>query len=156
MKITKIVVSKGTSVNKATGETWTKTNYEITAEDEFKNEAALNKAKGILTKHIDRWLLGKPKSTPPSTQTKQKKKTLGTPSQQGKNVPPINPWTNYNKQPSKPGQEGWAFAKFLPEELIVKLDLRYQKIGNMEYRLSGRNNTLVNRRPIQHKQDRDY
>ena len=92
----------------------------------------------------------------------RRKKGITTPPQQKKvNVEPKqtqkNPWSNYKKQPCKPDEEGWAFAKLVPADLVVELDEAYEKtgrlewtkIGDMEYKLSGTKLNLVNRRPIQ-------
>ena len=156
MKITKIVVSKGASIE-LPNLTWVKVNYELTAIDEFKNEAAIHKGKAILEKILDGWIQKAPKARSPP-KTPQKKKTVTKPPQiqNINNGMPENPWTNYNRQPCKKGEEGWAKAENVPEDIVNilsrEMDLTNRadwiQMGLMEYRLSGTNFRLVNRRPL--------
>ena len=87
-----------------------------------------------------------------TTSQPPKKKTVTKPPQTTKPI-----WTNYSKQPCKPGEEGWAFANMVKDDILNILDYEHEqtgkaewmKIGNMEYKLSGSKMQLVNRRPIE-------
>lgn len=130
MTVTKIVVSKGKSVE-MDDQSWMKVNYELTAEGEYKNGKDLNRAKEIMTKIIDGWIFDKTEKTlSPTVGAKEK-----------------SVWTNYDKRPCEEGEEGWAFIDKIPKELMIQLTWQWKQIGDMEYRLGG-NGKIVNRRPI--------
>lgn len=132
MTVTKIVVSKGKSV--ARDDIWVKVNYELTNESRFENVKDLNRAKDIMSKIIDGWLLDKTKKTPPPTQEKKSQLKNGI-------------WSNYDKKPCKEGEEGWTFTDKVQKELLTHLTWQWKQIEDMEYKLGG-NGKIVNRRPI--------
>lgn len=126
-------------------------------EDRYSKSEALAIVRSFVLKSLDDEVLQLEAEKQPVDPTRtekmlplKQKKNVTVP-QSHVNDKPI--WTAYNKQPSKPGTEGWAFANKVDPLLIQDLDEyaprgHWFRINNMEYRLSGNNLNLVNRRPL--------
>ena len=142
MTIKKLVVARGLSINKKTGETWNRVFYSV--EIEVEDAARVLAAKKTASNLINDWLSDEiPISKASTVKTSQidasKIEGLG--------------WKNFKtKESCKPGEAGWNFKNVKGiEELVKALDpsgKTWTTIEGMQYKLSGSNLGLVTRKPI--------
>jgi hypothetical protein len=120
---------------------WEKIYYETSCELEFEGEAEASKDKALAM--IDRWLSKK------SQQAHVESNERVIEPHSFENLP----WKTFQtKQLCKPGEGGWTFRDApRAEELVDQLDksgTSWTAINDMEYRLSGRELSLIQRRPV--------